>query len=140
MLLVGVLAVTLLGVVGIGLLGAGASSTAPSASPSPSPSPSAGSQTPRSGLPSIAVADLPKQARDTLALIDRGGPYPYSQDNTVFSNLERVLPERPKGYYREYTVVSPGSSSRGTRRLVVGAQGDIYFTADHYQTFRQVLR
>jgi ribonuclease T1 len=138
MLLVGVLAVTLLGVVGIGLLGAGARSTAPSASPSPSPS--AGSQTPRSGLPGIAVADLPKQARDTLALIDRGGPYPYSQDNTIFSNLERVLPERPKGYYREYTVVSPGSSSRGTRRLVVGAQGDIYFTADHYQTFRQVLR
>jgi ribonuclease T1 len=138
MLLVGVLAVTLLGVVGIGLLGAGANLTAPSASPSPSPS--AGSQTPRSGLPGIAVADLPKQARDTLALIDRGGPYPYSQDNTVFSNLERVLPERPKGYYREYTVVSPGSSSRGTRRLVVGAQGDIYFTADHYQTFRQVLR
>ena len=136
MLLVGVLAVTLLGVVGIGLLGAGGSSTVRSASPSPS----AGSQTPRSGLPGIAVADLPKQARDTLALIDRGGPYPYSQDNTVFSNLERVLPERPKGYYREYTVVSPGSSSRGTRRLVVGAQGDIYFTADHYQTFRQVLR
>lgn len=136
MLLVGVLAVTLLGVVGIGLLGAGASFTAPSASPSPS----AGSQTPRSNLPGIAVADLPKQARDTLALIDRGGPYPYSQDNTVFGNLERVLPERPKGYYREYTVVSPGSSSRGTRRLVVGAQGDIYFTADHYQTFRQVLR
>jgi ribonuclease T1 len=136
MLLVGVLAVTLLGVVGIGLLGAGASSTAPSASPSPS----AGYQTPCSGLPGIAVADLPQQARDTLALIDRGGPYPYSQDNTVFGNLERVLPERPKGYYREYTVVSPGSSSRGTRRLVVGAQGDIYFTADHYQTFRQVLR
>ena len=136
MLLVGVLAVTLLGVVGIGLLGAGGGSTARSASPSPS----AGSQTPRSGLPGIAVADLPKQARDTLALIDRGGPYPYSQDNTVFGNLERVLPERPKGYYREYTVVSPGSSSRGTRRLVVGAQGDIYFTADHYQTFRQVLR
>jgi ribonuclease T1 len=127
-----VLAVTLLGVVGIGLLGIGAGPTAPPSG--------AATATPRSDLPGIAVADLPLQARDTLALVDRGGPYPYGQDNTIFSNLERALPERPKGYYREYTVVSPGSSSRGTRRLVVGARGDIYYTADHYATFRQVLR
>jgi ribonuclease T1 len=96
--------------------------------------------TPRSDLPTIAVANLPAQARATLALIDRGGPFPYDKDGTVFSNLERVLPARPAGYYREYTVVTPGSDDRGTRRLVVGSGGDIYYTDDHYASFRQVLR
>jgi len=97
-------------------------------------------QTPRSGLPTVAVAELPAQARDTLALADRGGPFPYRQDGTVFGNLERLLPARERGYYREYTVPTPGSSDRGARRLVVGAGGDVYYTADHYRSFRQVLR
>jgi ribonuclease T1 len=96
--------------------------------------------TPRSDLPTIAVASLPAQARATLALIDRGGPFPYDKDGTVFSNLERLLPARPAGYYREYTVVTPGSDDRGTRRLVVGSGGDVYYTDDHYASFRQVLR
>jgi ribonuclease T1 len=96
--------------------------------------------TPRSTLPAIAVADLPAQARSTLALIDKGGPFPYAKDGTVFSNLERLLPARPAGYYREYTVVTSGSADRGPRRLVVGASGDIYYTDDHYASFRQVIR
>jgi len=96
--------------------------------------------TPRSTLPAIAVGDLPPPARSTLALIDKGGPFPYAKDGTVFSNLERLLPARPAGYYREYTVATPGSDDRGTRRLVVGAGGDIYYTDDHYASFRQVLR
>jgi ribonuclease T1 len=101
------------------------------------PSPSS---TPRSGLPTIAVSALPSQARTTLALIDAGGPYPYKQDNTVFSNFEGLLPKRPGGYYREYTVVTPGSPDRGERRLIVGKDGDIYYTSDHYESFRQVIR
>jgi ribonuclease T1 len=96
--------------------------------------------TPRSGLPTVAVGDLPEAARDTLGLIDRGGPYPYRQDGTVFANLEGRLPAQPAGYYREYTVPTPGSANRGTRRLVVGAGGDVYYTADHYESFRQVVR
>lgn len=97
-------------------------------------------ETPRSDLPTVAVDELPAEARETLALIDRGGPYPYRQDNTVFSNVEGRLPRRPHGYYREYTVRTPGSRDRGARRLVVGADGDIYYTEDHYETFRQVIR
>ena len=96
--------------------------------------------TPRSRLQAIALADLPAQTRSTLALIDKGGPFPYAKDGTVFSNLERLLPARPAGYYREYTVVTPGSDDRGTRRLVVGSGGDVYYTDDHYASFRQVIR
>jgi ribonuclease T1 len=85
---------------------------------------------------SICYGDLPSQAYDTLDLIDQGGPYPYSQDGTVFSNREGVLPSEPSGYYHEYTVITPGSSTRGARRIVTGeeAQED-YYTSDHYATF-----
>lgn len=97
-------------------------------------------ETPRSDLPSIRVDELPVEARDVLNLVDRGGPYPYRQDGTIFSNRERRLPERPNGYYREYTVPTPGSPDRGARRLVIGAAGDVYYTGDHYESFRQVMR
>jgi ribonuclease T1 len=129
-------------VVGIGLLAGPADPAVPSAASHTAGLHTAASpgRTPRSDLPGVAVADLPPQARDALAVIDRGGPYPYSQDNTVFSNVERLLPARRTGYYREYTVLTPGSATRGTRRLVVGADGDIFYTDDHYQSFRQVLR
>jgi ribonuclease T1 len=100
----------------------------------------AASSTPDSGLPRVAAGDLPAQAHETLRLIDAGGPYPYRQDGTVFTNQEGHLPARPTGYYREYTVITPGSSDRGTRRLVVGADGDVYYTDDHYDSFRQVAR
>jgi len=100
----------------------------------------AASATPSSGLPTVPVAQLPPEARTMLALIDKGGPYRYAQDGTVFSNNERLLPARPNGYYHEYTVVTPGSPDRGTRRLVVGRDGDVYYTSDHYASFRQVLR
>jgi ribonuclease T1 len=106
----------------------------------PAPDRPAATATPRSTLPPIAFADLPPQAKTTLGLIDQGGPFPYAKDGTVFSNLERLLPARPTGYYREYTVPTPGSDDRGTRRLVVGTDGDIYYTDDHYASFRQVLR
>jgi ribonuclease T1 len=85
---------------------------------------------------SICYGDLPSQAHDTLNLIDQGGPFPYSQDGTVFSNREGVLPGEPSGYYHEYTVITPGSSTRGARRIVTGEQyQEDYYTSDHYATF-----
>jgi ribonuclease T1 len=124
----------------LAILGAAGLAALVSSSPSAGPTPRTSTATPRSHLPGVGLADLPAQARQTLNLVDRGGPYPYPQDNTVFANQEGLLPSQPVGYYREYTVVTPGSADRGTRRLIVGADGDIYYTGDHYASFRQVLR
>ncbi|MDJ0461231.1 ribonuclease domain-containing protein [Streptomyces sp. H27-C3] len=83
----------------------------------------------------ICYSALPAQAHDTLDLIEAGGPYPYDQDGTVFQNREGILPSQA-GYYHEYTVITPGSSNRGARRIVTGdtARED-YYTADHYESF-----
>ncbi|MFB6552354.1 ribonuclease domain-containing protein [Streptomyces sp. NPDC056405] len=84
----------------------------------------------------ICYSDLPSQAHDTLDLIEQGGPYPFEQDGTVFQNREGLLPGQSTGYYHEYTVITPGSDTRGARRIVTGdaAQED-YYTADHYASF-----
>ncbi|MFJ4871831.1 ribonuclease domain-containing protein [Streptomyces sp. NPDC088757] len=92
-----------------------------------------------SGLPAVRAADLPPEARRTLDLVARGGPYPYAKDGTVFSNFEKVLPGRERGYYHEYTVKTPGERDRGARRLVTGRGGETYYTDDHYETFREVV-
>ncbi|MBJ7904111.1 ribonuclease domain-containing protein [Streptomyces sp. NPDC004549] len=85
---------------------------------------------------SICYGDLPSQAYDTLELIDQGGPFPYSQDGVVFQNREGVLPSQSSGYYHEYTVKTPGESTRGARRIVTGkAYEEDYYTSDHYATF-----
>jgi len=85
---------------------------------------------------SICYSDLPSQAYDTLDLIEQGGPYPYSQDGVVFQNREGVLPRQSSGYYHEYTVITPGSSTRGARRIVTGEETrEDYYTADHYASF-----
>jgi ribonuclease T1 len=85
---------------------------------------------------SICYSDLPSQAYDTLELIEAGGPFPYSQDGSVFQNREGVLPSQSTGYYHEYTVKTPGSSTRGARRIVTGNKSqEDYYTADHYATF-----
>lgn len=83
---------------------------------------------------------LPPEAITTLEAIGRGGPYPYDRDGTVFQNRERRLPERPRGYYREYTVQTPGSPDRGARRIVAGGEPPevYYYTDDHYRSFRRV--
>jgi ribonuclease T1 len=84
----------------------------------------------------ICHSRLPAQAYTTLNLIERGGPFPYTQDGSVFQNRERVLPSRSSGYYHEYTVQTPGSSTRGARRIVTGQQHqENYCTADHYASF-----
>lgn len=82
---------------------------------------------------------LPKEAIATLRLIERGGPYPYRQDDGVFQNRERRLPPKPRGYYREYTVKTPGSPDRGARRIVAGGQPPVefFYTDDHYRSFRR---
>lgn len=94
----------------------------------------------------IAFADLPQEAHATLARIKRGGPFPYRKDGSVFGNFERRLPDRPRGYYREYTVPTPGARDRGARRIVAGqgnagdvrTSGEYYYTDNHYRSFRKI--
>jgi len=90
----------------------------------------------------VAAEQLPAEARQTLRLIDAGGPFPYRRDGVVFKNLERRLPQQPRGYYREYTVPTPGSKDRGARRIVAGEQPPVvfYYTDDHYRSFRRIKR
>ncbi|MDF9816396.1 ribonuclease T1 [Streptomyces sp. SPB162] len=87
----------------------------------------------------ICYSALPSQAHHTLDLIDAGGPFPYSQDGVVFRNQEHLLPGHTSGYYHEYTVVTPGSPTRGARRIITGqAVDEDYYTADHYASFNLV--
>jgi ribonuclease T1 len=86
----------------------------------------------------ILVAQLPPEARQTLSLIRNGGPFPYAKDGSVFGNREGLLPRQNRGYYREYTVVTPGSRDRGARRIVAGRAGEYWYTADHYRSFRRI--
>lgn len=112
-------------------------SESPSATATATASPG-GDADPASGLPLITTTDLPPEAIDTLELISAGGPYPYEQDDSVFSNREGILPEQPEGYYREYTVETPGSADRGARRIVAGSPGEYYWTEDHYASFARI--
>ncbi|MEU6843037.1 ribonuclease domain-containing protein [Streptomyces sp. NPDC046716] len=92
------------------------------------------------GMATVRESRLPVEARRTLTLIDRGGPFPYEKDGSVFGNYEHELPEHRRGYYHEYTVPTPGSRDRGARRLVTGAERETYYTDDHYESFKEVLR
>ena len=86
----------------------------------------------------VALSSLPVQSRQTVALIQAGGPFPYARDGIVFDNAEHHLPLHPKGYYHEYTVPTPGEADRGARRIIVGLGGEYYYTADHYDSFQRV--
>lgn len=92
------------------------------------------------GTNATTNADLPPEAIATLELIRRGGPFPYRKDGTVFHNRERLLADKPRGYYREYTVPTPGARDRGARRIVTGGTPPevFYYTADHYRSFRRI--
>lgn len=98
--------------------------------------------TPPSSATPALPAFLPREAHDTLELIARGGPFPHRQDGSVFSNREGHLPPKPRGYYREYTVDTPGLGHRGARRIVTGGQPPAvyYYTDDHYDSFRSFER
>ena len=107
----------------------------------------------------IRVAELPQEARETLQLIRRGGPYPHERDGVTFGNYEKLLPAAQRGHYREYTVTTPGVRHRGARRIVVGCErqraaspspgalrlvhcrdgGEFYYTSDHYRSFRRIV-
>jgi ribonuclease T1 len=91
----------------------------------------------------IALADLPAQGRQMHALILAGGPFPNGKDGIVFGNRERLLPTSKRGYYREYTVRTPGARNRGARRIVCGGPPRIpeacYYTSDHYASFRRIV-
>jgi len=96
-------------------------------------------------LITIAIADLPLQGRDMMALIYKGGPFRYDKDAAVFGNRERVLPAKNRGYYREYTVKTPSERTRGARRIVCGglmpaAPEACYYTDDHYASFRKIVQ
>ena len=113
-------------------------STEPTAVPSTSP---AEGTDPASGLPVVRLADLPPEAARTVELIDAGGPFPEPEhDGGTFGNREELLPDQPYGYYREYTVPTPGAETRGARRIVAGRGGDLYWTADHYSSFSLIRR
>lgn len=92
-----------------------------------------------SSLPTMTVAQLPAEGIKTLELIAQGGPFPYRKDGSPFGNRERRLPLREYGFYAEYTVPTPGESDRGPRRLVVGDDGSVFYTSDHYGSFREVI-
>jgi ribonuclease T1 len=106
-----------------------------------SPADSSGDVDPDSGLPWIQESELPPEGQHTLELIDAGGPYPYpGKDDTTFTNIEGLLPAQGEGYYKEYTVETPGSPDRGARRIVAGSGGEFYYTDDHYRSFRRIAR
>jgi ribonuclease T1 len=86
----------------------------------------------------VAREALPAEAAATLALIAKNGPYPYAKDGAVFANREGHLPKQKRGYYREYTVKTPGSRTRGARRVIRGGGGELYYTDDHYNSFRRI--
>ncbi|MFE5582247.1 ribonuclease [Kitasatospora sp. NPDC056531] len=122
---------------------AGGSAPKPSA---PKPSPPAGGASVPSGswvpadpaLADVCRTKLPSQAQDTLTLIAKNGPYPYNRDGIVFENRESRLPKKADGYYHEFTVVTPSSNDRGTRRVVTGGSGEQYWSPDHYVTFQEI--
>jgi len=91
------------------------------------------------GLRVVYVNELPREAQRTIVLIKQDGPFPFAKDGSTFQNRERLLPIHPRGYYREYTVITPGEDDRGARRIVAGRGGELYYTADHYDSFVRVL-
>jgi ribonuclease T1 len=94
-------------------------------------------QGPDQGADGISPQEADEIGR-VLALVQAGGPFPHDQDGTTFQNREGLLPEQPEGYYKEYTCETPGSDDRGARRLVIGAGGETYYTADHYRSFTEI--
>ena len=115
---------------------AGTTSTGAQAAPALAATPAPANP---SGLPEVKASELPAEARQTLALIARGGPYPYTRDGVTFGNFERILPRKSSGYYKEYTVRTRGESDRGARRIVAGQAGDKYYTPDHYNSFTFII-
>jgi len=109
------------------------------ARPQPSKTPTPEARAGPAGMAVIALDELPPEARDTIQLIEQDGPFPYERDGITFQNREGLLPRKPRGYYREYTVITPDSSDRGARRIIAGEEGELYYTEDHYDSFAWVV-
>ena len=92
-----------------------------------------------SAIEEVKVAALPPEARDAIVLIRKGGPFLHQRDGVVFGNREKLLPPRERGWYREYAVRTPGERTRGARRIVAGRDGTLYYTDDHYRSFKRIL-
>lgn len=93
------------------------------------------------GIAYVDLADLPPEAAETVELIEAGGPFPYpGKDGSTFGNFEGLLPDRPRGYYAEYTVETPGLDHRGARRIIAGDGDELYWTEDHYESFERIRR
>ncbi|WHT20880.1 ribonuclease domain-containing protein [Crossiella sp. CA-258035] len=136
--LAGLIALVLVGWLGRDLLG-GNSAAPPSSSTGAAVSTSAGKATRAGGDVTEALSKLPAEAAKTWKLIQSNGPFPYpDRDGVEFQNREKRLPAQGKGYYREYTVPTPGERTRGARRLVTGSGKELYYTGDHYETFVKV--
>lgn len=132
--------VKLTGVVALAVVVAAAASTFVVQARSPAHNP-----LPGSAVASVALTGLPVQGREVMEQIHQGGPFRYEKDGTLFGNRERQLPGQKRGYYREYTVPTPGLSHRGARRIVCGGQRPqapdaCYYTEDHYSSFRLIVR
>lgn len=117
----------------------GPSDPGPSGSAS-SATPISGTTDPDSGLPVVRLVDLPPEAAQVVDLIDAGGPFAEDEDGGTFENREDLLIDQPRGFYREYTVPTPGSTGRGARRIVAGEDGALYWTGDHYRSFSRIAR
>jgi len=97
-----------------------------------------------SGMSTVTLASLPAEAQQAEARIRSGGPFAYSKDGSVFGNREKLLPANARGYYREYTVTTPGARDRGARRIVCGGSQPVkpdacYYTGDHYASFARIV-
>ena len=115
--------------------------TLSAATPASTPQESPVAPPPSEPAPTADASGLPAEARDTLARIAAGGPFQHRQDGSVFQNRERQLPSRPRGWYREYTVETPGSDDRGARRIVAGGTppNEYWYSDDHYRSFRRIV-
>ncbi|MGR0161780.1 ribonuclease domain-containing protein [Paenarthrobacter nitroguajacolicus] len=114
----------------------GSAAASPGVASSPATNPAVANP---STLPTINASQLPKEARQTLTLIAKGGPYPYDRDGVNFGNFEGLLPKKSGGFYKEYTVPTPGESDRGARRIIVGKDSAKYYTPDHYESFTFII-
>ena len=107
--------------------------------PQPTPAPTSKAKAGPAGMATITHEELLPEALETLALIETDGPFPYERDGITFQNRERLLPSKPRGYYREYTVITPGENDRGARRIIAGENGERYYTDDHYESFYWII-
>ncbi|WP_199442315.1 ribonuclease domain-containing protein [Umezawaea beigongshangensis] len=136
------LTVTLVGLIVLVVVGWFARDVGGQTAPPPTGAPAASSPAERavpgasSGLPVRPMSELPEQVAQTWELIERGGPFPHpGHDGAPFQNREEILPVTSRGHYAEFTVPTPGSPDRGARRLVIGSEDEVYYTADHYDSF-----